>query len=82
MIQEYRQNGNVKRLKPDEKPAYHVVGLRPTPAIQSGVACGGLYLVNYEVFSPLLNKTADLEIVEEQWEAMMRVALLPSQTGR
>lgn len=30
---------------------------------------------DYGVFSPLLNKTADLEIVEEQWEAMMRVAL-------
>lgn len=27
------------------------------------------------VFTPLLNKTADLLIVEEQWEAMLRVAL-------
>lgn len=31
--------------------------------------------VNYGVFRPLLNKTADLDIVEEQWEAMIRVAL-------
>jgi TnpA family transposase len=30
--------------------------------------------VNYGVFMPLLNKTADLDIVEEQWEAMIRVA--------
>lgn len=30
---------------------------------------------DYGVFTPLLNKTADLYIVEEQWEAMMRVAL-------
>jgi len=38
-----------------------------------------LYRVNknadYGVFTPLLNKTADLEIVEEQWDAMIRVAL-------
>lgn len=31
--------------------------------------------VDYGVFTPLLNKTADLDIVVEQWEAMMRVAL-------
>jgi TnpA family transposase len=31
--------------------------------------------VDYGVFTPLLNKTADLEIIEEQWEAMIRVAL-------
>jgi len=30
---------------------------------------------NYGIFSPLLNKTADLYIVEEQWDAMIRVAL-------
>jgi TnpA family transposase len=30
---------------------------------------------DYGVFTPLLNKTADLDIVVEQWEAMMRVAL-------
>jgi TnpA family transposase len=30
---------------------------------------------DYGVFTPLLNKTADLSMVEEQWEAMMRVAL-------
>ena len=31
--------------------------------------------VNYGVFAPLLTKTADLGIVEEQWEEMIRVAL-------
>lgn len=30
---------------------------------------------DYGVFTPLLNKTADLSIVTEQWEAMIRVAL-------
>jgi TnpA family transposase len=30
---------------------------------------------DYGVFTPLLTKTADLRIVEEQWEEMMRVAL-------
>jgi TnpA family transposase len=30
---------------------------------------------DYGVFTPLLNKTADIYIVEEQWDAMMRVAL-------
>jgi TnpA family transposase len=30
---------------------------------------------DYGVFTPLLTKTADLDIVEEQWEPMMRVAL-------
>jgi TnpA family transposase len=30
---------------------------------------------DYGVFTPLLNKTVDLSIVEEQWEAMLRVAL-------
>lgn len=29
--------------------------------------------VNYGVFTPLLNKTADLEIVEEQWDEMIHV---------
>ena len=32
-------------------------------------------LVDYGVFTPLLTKTADLNIVEEQWEEMIRVAL-------
>ena len=31
--------------------------------------------VDYGVFTPLLTKTADLTIVEEQWEEMIRVAL-------
>lgn len=31
--------------------------------------------VNYGVLSSLLNKTADMEIVEEQWETMIRVAI-------
>ena len=31
--------------------------------------------VDYGVFMPLLTKTANLDIVEEQWEEMMRVAL-------
>jgi TnpA family transposase len=31
--------------------------------------------VDYGVFAPLLTKTADLTIVEEQWEEMLRVAL-------
>jgi TnpA family transposase len=30
---------------------------------------------DYGVFTPLLTKTADLALVEEQWEAMLRVAL-------
>ncbi len=30
---------------------------------------------NYSVFSPLLTKTADLDIIQEQWEAMIRVAI-------
>ncbi len=30
---------------------------------------------DYGVFAPLLTKTADLDIVEEQWEEMIRVAL-------
>ena len=30
---------------------------------------------NYGVFSPLLNKTVDLDRIEEQWEAMVRVAI-------
>lgn len=30
---------------------------------------------DYGVFTPLLNKTADLSIITEQWEAMIRVAL-------
>jgi len=38
--------------------------------------------VNYGAFSPLLNKTADIEIIEEQWEAMIRVAIsLKRQTA-
>jgi len=45
-----------------------------------------LYRVNkeidYGVFSPLMNKTADINIVEEQWETMIRVALsLRKQTA-
>ena len=32
-------------------------------------------LGNYGVFTPLLTKTADLTIVEEQWDEMLRVAL-------
>lgn len=32
-------------------------------------------LVDYGVFTPLLTKTADLAIVEEQWDEMLRVAL-------
>jgi TnpA family transposase len=31
--------------------------------------------VDYGVFAPLLTKTADLAMVEEQWDAMLRVAL-------
>jgi TnpA family transposase len=31
--------------------------------------------VDYGVFTPLLTKTADLNMVEEQWEEMIRVAL-------
>ena len=30
--------------------------------------------VDYGTFSPLLNKTAELNIIEEQWESMIRVA--------
>ncbi|KIE04653.1 Transposase, TnpA family, partial [Candidatus Jidaibacter acanthamoeba] len=30
--------------------------------------------VDYGIFTPLLNKTADINIVEEQWEHMIRVA--------
>jgi TnpA family transposase len=30
---------------------------------------------DYGVFTPLLTKTADLDLVEEQWEAMLRVTL-------
>ena len=30
---------------------------------------------DYGVFNPLLTKTADLDIVEEQWEEMIRVAI-------
>jgi TnpA family transposase len=30
--------------------------------------------VNYGVFTPLLNKTADLDIVEEQWDEMIHAA--------
>jgi TnpA family transposase len=30
--------------------------------------------VNYGIFTPLLNKTADPDIIEEQWEPMIRVA--------
>ncbi len=38
--------------------------------------------VDYDVFAPLLTKTADLDIVEEQWEEMIRVALsLKQQTA-
>jgi len=39
-------------------------------------SCIGLIgFVDYGVFTPLLTKTADLNIVEEQWEEMIRVAL-------
>ena len=31
--------------------------------------------VDYGVFTPLLTKTADLDIIEEQWEEMIRVAI-------
>ncbi|MFN8770591.1 MAG: transposase [Neisseriaceae bacterium] len=31
--------------------------------------------VNHGVFAPLLNKVADVDIIEEQWEYMIRVAL-------
>ena len=31
--------------------------------------------VDYGVFSPLLNKSVDISIIEEQWEPMIRVAL-------
>ena len=31
--------------------------------------------VDYGIFTPLLNKTADIYIVEEQWDEMLRVAL-------
>lgn len=30
--------------------------------------------IDYGVFSPLLNKTVDLDIIEEQWDAMIHVA--------
>ena len=30
--------------------------------------------VNYGVFTPLLNKTADLDVLEEQWDEMIHVA--------
>lgn len=30
--------------------------------------------VHHGIFNPLLNKTADIDIVEEQWEAMIHVA--------
>nr|WP_283666545.1 Tn3 family transposase [Escherichia coli] len=30
--------------------------------------------VNYGVFTPLLNKTIDLDIIEEQWDAMIHVS--------
>ena len=31
--------------------------------------------VNYGVFVPLLNKRADMDIIEEQWETMIHVAI-------
>ena len=31
--------------------------------------------INYGAFSPLLNKVADIDIIEEQWESMIRVAI-------
>jgi TnpA family transposase len=30
--------------------------------------------VNNTVFKPLLNKTVDLDIIQEQWDSMIRVA--------
>ncbi len=31
--------------------------------------------IDYGAFTPLLNKTVDLNLIEEQWEAMMHVAI-------
>ena len=31
--------------------------------------------IDYGVFTPLLNKTVDLDIVKEQWESMMHVVI-------
>ena len=34
---------------------------------------------DYGVFTPLLTKTADIDIVEEQWEEMIRVVISPQK---
>jgi len=56
----------------------HLLGFYVMPRIRD-LKDQQLYRVqrhgDYGVFTPLLTKTADLGIVEEQWEEMMRVAL-------
>ena len=56
----------------------HLLGFEFMPRIRD-LKDQQLYRVDrsfdYGVFNPLLNKTADLHIVEEQWDAMLRVAL-------
>lgn len=56
----------------------HLLGFYFMPRIRD-LKDQQLYRVNrkadYGVFAPLLTKTVDMEIVEEQWEAMLRVAL-------
>ena len=56
----------------------HLLGYEFMPRIRD-LKDQQLYRVDknfdYGVFNPLLNKTADLFIVEEQWDAMIRVAL-------
>ena len=56
---------------------YHLLGYYCMPCIRD-LKDQQLYKVDrdaqYVVFAPLLNKRADLDIAEEQWKAMMRVA--------
>ncbi|MEL6455735.1 MAG: Tn3 family transposase [Cyanobacteria bacterium J06623_5] len=56
----------------------HLLGFYFMPRIRD-LKDQQLYRVNrkadYGVFAPLLTKTVDMDIVEEQWEAMLRVAL-------
>ena len=56
----------------------HLLGYEFMPRIRD-LKDQQLYRVDknfdYSVFNPLLNKTADLDIVVEQWDAMIRVAL-------
>jgi TnpA family transposase len=56
----------------------HLLGFYVMPRIRD-LKDQQLYRVDraydYGIFAPLLTKTADLRIVEEQWEEMMRVAL-------